>query len=305
MSKLIDARETFPGIPHRPHPKGEFMKFVSLALVFCLLAITTPFALAQTTAAPIAEAAAQTPNEPLAFGLQDGTPLKLRINRNMSSADAKTGETIDFEVLEDVKFGEMIIIPRGSTALGTVTRGKPKARMGRGGKLDINIDSVRTVTGEKIALRAIKEGKGKGSTGAMTGAIVATSILFFPAAPFFLFMKGKDIKIPKGTEITAYVNGDSALEKDKFIAFYNPQTLSETASTEGAGMPNLMIKSNPDGAEITIDTVFVGSTPSSFPLKAGEHKIVVNKAGFQTWERNITLLPGSNITLDASLEKKP
>lgn len=282
------------------------MKFVSLSLVFCLLAITTPFTLAQTAVVPTTEAAAQTPNAPLAFGLQDGTPLKLRINRNMSSADAKTGETVDFEVLEDVKLGEMIVILRGATALGTVTRGKAKARMGRGGKLDINIDSVRTVTGEKIALRAIKETKGKGSTGAMTGAIVASSILFFPAAPFFLFMKGKDIKIPKGTEITAYVNGDSALDKNKFTAFYNPQSAAETTvSNEAGGMPVLMIKSNPDGAEITIDTVFVGSTPSSFPLRAGEHKIIVNKAGFQTWERSITLMPGSNITLDASLEKKP
>ncbi|MEJ7849372.1 MAG: PEGA domain-containing protein [Pyrinomonadaceae bacterium] len=282
------------------------MKFVSLALVLCLLAITTPFALAQTATVPTTEVAAKTPNAPLAFGLQDGTPLKLRINRNMSSADAKTGETVDFEVLEDVKLGEIIVVPRGATALGTVTRGKAKARMGRGGKLDINIDSVRTVTGEKIALRAIKETKGKGSTGAMTGAIVASSILFFPAAPFFLFMKGKDIKIPKGTEITAYVNGDSALDKNKFVAFYSPQSPSETSgSNEASGMPVLMIKSNPEGAEITIDEVFVGSTPSSFPLRSGEHKISVKKSGFQTWERTISLTAGSNITLDASLEKTP
>ena len=40
----------------------------------------------------------------------------------------------------------------------------------------------------------------------MTGAIVATAIVFFPAAPLFLLMKGKDITIPKGTEITAYIN---------------------------------------------------------------------------------------------------
>lgn len=150
------------------------------------------------------------------FGLLDGTPVKLRIGRTMSSADAKTGETVDFEVLEDVKIGDTIVIPRGGTALGTVTQGKPKGRLGKGGKLDINIDSVRLVSGDKIPLRAIKETKGGGHTGAMTGAIVATSIVFFPAAPFFLFMKGKDITIPKGTEITAYINGDIPLDSSKF-----------------------------------------------------------------------------------------
>lgn len=153
-----------------------------------------------------------------AFILQDGTPVKLRIGRTISSKDAATGETVDFEVLEDIKVGEKIVIQRGATALATVTKAKARGRMGKGGKLDINIDSVRLTNGEKIALRAVKETKGGSSTGAMTGAIVATSILFFPAAPFFLFMKGKDISIPKGTEITAYVNGDIPLDPNKFNA---------------------------------------------------------------------------------------
>ena len=151
-----------------------------------------------------------------AFILQDGTPVKLRIGRTMSSKDAKTGETVDFEVLEDIKIGEKIVIPRGAVALATVTNAKPRGRLGKGGKLDINVDSVRLTTNEKIALRAVKETKGGSHTGAMTGAIVASSILFFPAAPFFLFMKGKDISIPKGTEVTAYVNGDIPLDSNKF-----------------------------------------------------------------------------------------
>src|SRR5258708_6298705 len=157
-----------------------------------------------------------TPSAPMAFGLTDGTPVKLRLGRTMSSADAKTGETVDFEVLEDVKIGDLLIIARGSTALATVTEAKPRGRMGKGGKLDIVLDSVRLVSGEKIALRASKETKGGSHTGAMTGAIVATSIVFFPAAPLFLFMKGKDITIPKGTEFTAYVSGDILLDAKKY-----------------------------------------------------------------------------------------
>lgn len=147
--------------------------------------------------------------------LPDATPIKMRISRTISSADAKTGDTIDFEVLEDIKIGDVLIIPKNSTAIGTVTQAKPKRRMGKGGKLDINIDYLRLTSGEKIALRAVKETKGSGSTGVMTGAIVASSILFFPAAPFFLFMKGKDITIPKGTDVTAYVNGDVNLDLSK------------------------------------------------------------------------------------------
>lgn len=165
---------------------------------------------------PPIPAPTQTLKPAISFGLQDGTPVRMRIARTISSADARAGDTVDFEVLEEVKCEETIIIPRGGIAWATVTEAHPKRRMGRGGKLFVNIDNVRIVTGEKVALRAVKNLKGDGNTGKMTGGIVATGILFFPAAPFFLFMKGKDITIPKGTEITAYINGDAPLDPDKF-----------------------------------------------------------------------------------------
>src|SRR5262249_45756315 len=121
-----------------------------------------------------------------------------------------------FEIVEDVKVGDVVVIQHGGTAMATVTEAKPKGHMGKAGKLNINIDYVQLVSGEKVPLRAVKGGSGGRHTAAMTGAIVATSIVFFPAAPFFLFMHGKDITIPKGTEITAYVAGDTPLDYRKF-----------------------------------------------------------------------------------------
>jgi hypothetical protein len=131
--------------------------------------------------------------QPLSFGLEDGTPVKLRTNRTVSSADAHVNDTLDFEILEEVKVHDVIVIPRGGIAWGTITEAQPKRRMGREGKLNINIDNVKLSDGEKIPLRAVKEAKGGGHQGAMTGAIVATAIVFFPAAPLFLLIKGKDI----------------------------------------------------------------------------------------------------------------
>ncbi len=229
----------------------------------------------------------------------------MRLSRNMSSADAKTGETVDFEVLEDVKIGEIVIIPRGGVALATVTMAKPKGRMGKGGKLDINLDSVRLVSGEKIALRAVKETKGGSNTGSMTAGIVVTSILFFPAAPFFLFMKGKDISIPKGTEITAYVSGDTSLDAKKFAPLQDGQTTATVGTTNTTDFSSISVKSAPEGAEILVDGKFAGNTPSTLQLKSGEHTITVKKADFVLWERTLTLNAGDNITIDAALEKIP
>src|ERR1700760_1508146 len=128
-----------------------------------------------------------------------GTPIKLQVNRTVSSANEKVGNEVSFDVLEETRINELVIIPKGGLAMGTVTEADHKKSMGRAGKLDINIDYVRMADGEKVALKATEGGKAGGHTGAMTGAIVATSIVFFPAAPLFLFMHGKDFVIPQGT----------------------------------------------------------------------------------------------------------
>src|SRR5205823_4397249 len=129
---------------------------------------------------------------------------------------AHVGDRVDFEVLEEVRVNDVLVIRKGALALATIMAAEAKKRMARGGKLGINIDDVKLVSGEKVALRAVNDVKGGGHTGAMVGGMVATGILFFPAAPFFLFMHGHEITIPKGTETTAYINGNARLDARNF-----------------------------------------------------------------------------------------
>lgn len=98
------------------------------------------------------------------FVLEDSTPVRLRINRTISSADARTGDTVDFEVLDDITLNGTLIIPKGSLAFATVTDARPKRRMTRGGKLDISIDCVKLADGEKAPLRAVKDLNGGGAS---------------------------------------------------------------------------------------------------------------------------------------------
>ncbi len=236
------------------------------------------------------------------FGLEDGTPVKLRLTRNLSSGTDKKGDTVDFELLEDVSVQGVIVAPRGGVAWATITDAQPKRRMGRGGKLDVNIDTLRLKDGEKIALRAVKDNKGGGHVGAMTGAMVATGIVFFPAAPLFLFMHGKDIDIPKGTEITAYVAGNIPLEKSKFDSTAQSGT-SAQGSAQTSSQTAISITSIPPGADLEVDGKFIGNTPSSMNLASGDHAIKVTKKGYKTWERNLTASGGS-VNLNAELEQE-
>lgn len=233
---------------------------------------------------------------PFEFGLLEDTPVRIKLTRNISSKDAKVGDKVDFIVVEDVTVKDVVVIRQGAMAIATVTKAKPKARLGRSGKLDINIDYVQLITGEKVPLRAVKGGSGGTRTTAMTTGIVAAGILFFPAAPLFLFMKGKNIELAQGTEVTAYVSADTQLDRAKF----------EAVAAEAAVMTSAVsINSIPAAADITIDDKFVGTTPSVLQLTAGEHKIVVTKSGYKTWERTLTVNASGNVNLNAELEKLP
>jgi PEGA domain len=219
--------------------------------------------------------------------LDDGTPIRLRTTSTISSADANVDDRVDFEVVDDVKVGDVVVIKHGTAAIGTVTEAKAKGRMGKGGKLNVNIDFTRTITGEKVALRGAKDVKGGGHTGAMTGAMVGTAIVFWPAAPLFLFMHGKDITVPKGHEFNVYTSGALSLDSAKLAAPTNG------APGSAAGNAVLAVASTPAGAEIEVDGNFVGSTPSSVPVSLGSHNISLSKNGYSSWQRTIKVTGGT------------
>jgi hypothetical protein len=284
-------------------------------LPLLLALLSTSSLVAQNSAPSTPNTTAQQPTQPQplaapitsftstkGFVLEEGTPVRLRLNRTISSADAHVGDTVDFEVLDDITVNGTLVIPKSGLAFATVTEAQAKRRMARGGKLDINIDYVKLASGEKAALRAVKDVKGGGHTGGMVGGMVATSLIFFPAAPFFLFMHGKDISIPKGTELTAYVNGDMKLDLEKFQPPSAPQQNAPANIATQVAAGRLQIESSPPGADIEIEGSFVGNTPSDVQVAEGEHTVVVKKTGFKDWTRKIKISAGSSVHLNAELE---
>jgi hypothetical protein len=297
-----------------------FVKVIACALVFLLVVTGDPVFCQQSASsapasqtpatAPQAQAAAtgaqnEAAEAPAPNTLLDGTTVKLRLAENLSSETNKTGEQVPFEVTEEVDVDGVPAILKGAEAMATVTEAQPKRRMGRGGKLDVNVDSVRLADGQKAQLRAVRDNSGGGHVGAMTGAMVATSIVFFPAAPLFLFMHGKSVEIPKGTEVTAFVQGDMHLDMAKFGPHAGEaDALAATAPSSAATAASLTVDSSVPGADIDIDGAFVGSTPSTISVPPGEHTILVKKKGYADWTRTMNVA-GSAVRLNADLEANP
>jgi hypothetical protein len=150
--------------------------------------------------------------------LQEGTPVKLRVSRTISSQSARTGQEVRFSVVENVIVSGIPVIKVGDQAIGTVIKAQHGKSMGRGGKLDLSIRFVRLANQEQVPLREEKEFKGKGKGGHMakvTVIMTATGILA-PFAPLALTMHGENTTISGSSEITAYVNEERRLDLTKF-----------------------------------------------------------------------------------------
>lgn len=102
---------------------------------------------------------------------------------------------------------------------------------GRTGKLEVQINSVLLADGTRVPLRAVNAGADGSRIGTVTTMVAVVSIVFFPAAPLALLIKGKDLTIPKGTFVTAYINGDLPLDAEKLDFFGKAQRLACAAGT--------------------------------------------------------------------------
>jgi LssY C-terminus len=149
--------------------------------------------------------------------IPDGTPVKLQMVRTISSAHAREGDRLDFVVVKDVTVGGSTIIQAGTVASGSVLKVEGKRLLGIGGNVVIKLDSVDLITGQEVALRARKVIKGSSRTKLMLAEMIITSLFYLPAAPVFLLSRGHDSTVLKGTEVTAYIDGDSVVQTAKLL----------------------------------------------------------------------------------------
>jgi PEGA domain len=78
-------------------------------------------------------------------------------------------------------------------------------------------------------------------------------------------------------------------------------TAAQVQQTGETNLTKLFVASNPSGADIEIDGAFMGNTPSTLDVTAGDHTITVSKNGYKNWERKLKA-SGGNVNLNVELE---
>ena len=110
-----------------------------------------------------------------------GTELTISLSSALGSKLSKTGETFNGSVAKDIMVGNEVVIPKGSTASGTVVDAKPLGKFAGGAVLEVRLDSLNLNGYDmpvQTALRSFREkGKGKRTAviaggGAVLGALI-------------------------------------------------------------------------------------------------------------------------------------
>jgi len=239
--------------------------------------------------------------------IQKDTPLQVRLRKTVSSATAHVNDVVEFEVSEDVKAGDTVVIPRGSTAWGTVVEAAPRARMAKSGKLQIEISAACLADGSKTALH----GSGAGSSNISSNE----SLLALPALPLLLFVYGKDVSLAEGKLFMAYTAESIAVDPARLGKGLNRNCGSAPAEPGGASIPlaglsTVRAESVPSFGEIYVDGRYFGNAPATLHLPAGDHVLSIRMTGRKMWERVLSMTPGGETSVsavleDASLPSKP
>ena len=79
----------------------------------------------------------------------------------------------------------------------------------------------------------------------------------------------------------------------------NEPTMTAPADLQGV----VRLVASPPDAEVSVDDNFVGNAPVDLKLTPGKHTIKVAAAGYQSWSREISVLTGSQVHLNATLER--
>ncbi len=236
--------------------------------------------------------------------IPDGTKIRVRLEQTISSGTADEGQAVDLSVTDTVRVGDEVVIPEGARVTGTVTLAQEKRHMGRAGKLDFSIERVRAADGEWVPLRYTVTKKSGGSHAVSTGVLTAgAAVLFWPAAPAFLLIKGKDVAVNKGAVFETFTDRDHVMTSAQSAVAGMPgaaPSSSSLSSRSGKGVASLVVTSAVPGAEIELDGAFAGSTPTTLSVPAGPHQISV-KSGVEIWQRTLRVNAGSSISLAAQL----
>lgn len=100
---------------------------------------------------------------------------------------------------------------------------------------------------------------------------------------------------------TVFVSGGETTRV--FISLVpSPTPMATPTQASLPDMGTASISSEPSGAEVSVDSVFRGTTPLTLgSVEQGTHTILITKEGYEPWQTEVVVQNASNVSVNASL----
>ena len=233
--------------------------------------------------------------------IPDGTRVRVRLEQNLSSETAELGQTVDFSVTQEVRVGDAVVIANGARATGSIVKLEGRRRLGRSGELDFTIERIQLVDGNWLNVRYTPmKNRGKGN-GAVTGVLTAgLAVVFWPAAPLGLLIKGHEATIIKGRTYEVFADestyvASAAAASSPLVTRLVPQgPLQDLRTPDGGLVDNGGL---PAGVNVPRNPVVVSNTSATNPAQM--MATAMNQAPAATAMLSINSnQPGADIEVD-------
>lgn len=160
------------------------------------------------------------------------TTVIFKLNTEVSTKVSKTGDIIQFTLLRDIVIDNKVVVLKDAPVFGEVIHAQQSGIGGKAGELLLAVRYVES-NNQKIPLRSLKPywGENKANEAAMMSAIPLVGV-------FAVFMKGKEVVIPAGTEGQALVSADTTFNltseyQNSVLPVTNlPPTISNTPTSK-------------------------------------------------------------------------
>ena len=151
---------------------------------------------------------------PLAAGVVPAnTLIKVLTVTPINAKNLKEGDRIEFQAAEDVIEGGRLLFAKGAPGYGTVKKVKQARNFGRDAEVVIDFQALRAIDGTDVEMLLGAESKEKMESMAMAaGASLAGMALLGPIGIIGgVFIKGKNINLPAGTELYIQTKNETSL----------------------------------------------------------------------------------------------
>jgi len=249
------------------------------------------------------------PGFPARVPLRDGQSVSLKLRNVITTDNVRKGDSIEFEVSEDVLVNGHVVIAKGARAFGRVVdvKGafKPRAK---DAEVVFQFLTVSAADKQDLPLRLRPERTKKGREEEIhEGSPIPGQV-------------SRVVGADKGKEYQVYVDGSFTINAPEAIAVAPAAPAAAPPSTPGAvpvtptsplaatdvamAPSSVEFDSTPDGADIVIDGNLVGNTPSRLRLTPGRHSIEIRMVGYRTWSQRMVVDPESTPSVWATLSKQ-